>query len=335
VTGAFVGFRLPLEPSSRVASLTPTEREVAIALTRGWSTASVASQRAVSPATVANQIASVFGKLSVSSRAELAAVLSGVALGSGIRAVAPRSTSAASSAKSVLLLEDDARVADVLATALGDAGYRVVSVDTLSAARRAAATERPDVALCDIALKGESAITLLEGPEPWPYPTILLSGSAHLDQAIFGLSLGAWDFVDKGAGIERIRVAVGEALQGARATRSIPGTAAGATPIDARRLATGLIGGEFRFVGALEHDGARHVLFEHANLTPLTAREILAVARTISNVSTKAVASELAVSEVTAWTVIQRSLERLGFAYRMEAITCLAPLRSEWVEACS
>jgi DNA-binding CsgD family transcriptional regulator len=52
--------------------LTAAEREVAQAILDGASNKEIAQQRGVAPRTVANQVASVFRKLGVSSRAELA-----------------------------------------------------------------------------------------------------------------------------------------------------------------------------------------------------------------------------------------------------------------------
>ena len=49
------------------------ERTVAEALLEGWSNARIAQERGVSVRTVANQVASIFRKLGVRSRAELAA----------------------------------------------------------------------------------------------------------------------------------------------------------------------------------------------------------------------------------------------------------------------
>jgi DNA-binding CsgD family transcriptional regulator len=55
--------------------LTPTEREVAQAILGGATNAQIAEQRSISVRTVAHQVGSIFEKLSVSSRAELASLL--------------------------------------------------------------------------------------------------------------------------------------------------------------------------------------------------------------------------------------------------------------------
>jgi DNA-binding NarL/FixJ family response regulator len=65
-----VRFRVP-------RGLTDAEKSVLGLLLRGHSNAAIAKHRATSQRTVANQVASIFRKLGVSSRAELAATLAG------------------------------------------------------------------------------------------------------------------------------------------------------------------------------------------------------------------------------------------------------------------
>ncbi|MGE5182302.1 MAG: response regulator transcription factor [Acidobacteriota bacterium] len=55
--------------------LTPAEREVAADVIAGLSNVAIARRRRRSPRTVANQLASIYRKLGVGSRAELAARL--------------------------------------------------------------------------------------------------------------------------------------------------------------------------------------------------------------------------------------------------------------------
>ncbi len=60
------------EPSE---SLTPAERDVALGLLRGWSVSRIAKARSTSRRTIANQAQSIYRKLGVTSRLELAALL--------------------------------------------------------------------------------------------------------------------------------------------------------------------------------------------------------------------------------------------------------------------
>ena len=65
----------PLGAPDVPASLTNAERAVAVLVLEGRSDAEIATARGVSKRTVANQLASVFKKLDVCSRVELAARL--------------------------------------------------------------------------------------------------------------------------------------------------------------------------------------------------------------------------------------------------------------------
>ena len=59
------------------AALSEAERGVVAAALRGLSNAEIATERGVSARTVANQLASAYGKLGVRGRSELAALLAG------------------------------------------------------------------------------------------------------------------------------------------------------------------------------------------------------------------------------------------------------------------
>jgi DNA-binding NarL/FixJ family response regulator len=70
---AVLSFPLPAIPLP--ASLSPAERDVAIAIVAGKTNEEIAAERRSSVRTVANQVASMFRKLQVRSRGELVAVL--------------------------------------------------------------------------------------------------------------------------------------------------------------------------------------------------------------------------------------------------------------------
>jgi DNA-binding response OmpR family regulator len=63
-------------------------------------------------------------------------------------------------ARSVLLVEDDPDLGENLAEVLSPHGYRVVIATSLAAARRAAAAERPDLAVIDVRLPDGSGTEL-------------------------------------------------------------------------------------------------------------------------------------------------------------------------------
>lgn len=66
---------MPSVPVLPDPSLTAAENEVASDVLRGLSNAEIAQRRRRSPRTIANQLASIYRKLGLSSRSELAAAL--------------------------------------------------------------------------------------------------------------------------------------------------------------------------------------------------------------------------------------------------------------------
>lgn len=71
---------LPLRAARELVALTRAERDVARRAAAGQSNPEIARARGASKRTIANQLASVFAKLHVQSRAELAHRLSGLEL---------------------------------------------------------------------------------------------------------------------------------------------------------------------------------------------------------------------------------------------------------------
>src|SRR5262245_53383763 len=72
-SGSYVLLSFPRGAAGLPPDLTEAERRVALALLAGCSNAEIARMRGSSPRTIANQVASIFRKLGVRSRAELAA----------------------------------------------------------------------------------------------------------------------------------------------------------------------------------------------------------------------------------------------------------------------
>jgi DNA-binding NarL/FixJ family response regulator len=65
----------PLGLPNALGPLTGAERAVAVAVLRGLSSEEIAQERGTAPRTIANQLAAIFRKLGIGSRAELAALV--------------------------------------------------------------------------------------------------------------------------------------------------------------------------------------------------------------------------------------------------------------------
>ena len=185
------GIRVPLRRLAGIEQLSAAERSVLRGLARGaMSAEAIARERAVSSNTLGKQVASIFSKLGVRSRAELARLLADAdlavpALGAPSRPRTPRREEPVR----VLVADDHAPSCEELCAIVGDAGYLVSAAHGLAEARHRLAEGAFEAALLDLRLADESALEILRAGAPCP--VVLLSGAAELDEAVEGLLLGA------------------------------------------------------------------------------------------------------------------------------------------------
>ena len=115
------------------------------------------------------------------------------------REVEPSSPSSSPSAdSSVLLVEDDPAVAEVVAAALGRHGYRVATAATGTAAIDAVTLEEPDIVVLDLGLPDVDGIEVCRRMRRWTrHPIIVLSADGSEDRKVAALDEGADDYVTK------------------------------------------------------------------------------------------------------------------------------------------
>jgi DNA-binding response OmpR family regulator len=99
----------------------------------------------------------------------------------------------------ILIVEDDAVLADALAGALGDAGYAVDVLATGEEADRALATESFDLAILDIGLPRLDGFEVLRQlrARGASLPVLILTARKKPHDRIYGLDLGADDYLAK------------------------------------------------------------------------------------------------------------------------------------------
>jgi two-component system KDP operon response regulator KdpE len=112
----------------------------------------------------------------------------------------------------VLLVEDDAAVAEVVQSALAARGYRVRSVDGGRAALDAAVASEPDIVILDLGLPDIDGIEVCRLLRQWTHhPIIVLSADGAEERKVAALDEGADDYVTKpfamGELLARLRVA--------------------------------------------------------------------------------------------------------------------------------
>jgi two-component system response regulator AtoC len=99
----------------------------------------------------------------------------------------------------ILIVDDDRRILELLASALEDSGYQTRTAESLAAARAAIAHEEPDAVLLDIRLKDGDGLTLLAElrREYTRVPVIMATAYGDSDRTIAAMKAGAFDYVTK------------------------------------------------------------------------------------------------------------------------------------------
>lgn len=104
-------------------------------------------------------------------------------------------------AASILIVEDDAAIREMVAMALGRAGFDVRHAESAEDARAALRLARPDLILLDWMLPGQSGLNLarqLKGDRGgWDIPIIMLTARGEEEDRVRGLDTGADDYITK------------------------------------------------------------------------------------------------------------------------------------------
>jgi two-component system, OmpR family, phosphate regulon response regulator PhoB len=101
-------------------------------------------------------------------------------------------------APTILVVDDDPDVRNVVARALGADGFNVQTVADGAAAREALASSPPDLVVLDLGLASEDGLDILALlRRTTDLPVILLTGRGDEQDRILGLKLGADDYLVK------------------------------------------------------------------------------------------------------------------------------------------
>lgn len=126
-------------------------------------------------------------------------------------------------ADSVLIVDDDAALAEMLALQFEDEGHGVRTAATCAEGLELARTGCPDVVILDQHLPDGRGVELLEPllAEDPDLPIIMMTGVHDLELAIDAIQRGARDFVHKPVKTEALSHAVDKALEHRRLVRRV------------------------------------------------------------------------------------------------------------------
>ena len=113
----------------------------------------------------------------------------------------------------ILLVEDDSAVGDMLVDRLGAKGYRVWRAESVAEAEAALERAEPNLVILDLMLPDTSGLVLCADLKAKPdVPVIICSGTKRKEDAVLGFKLGADDFVAKPFSVDELELRVESAL---------------------------------------------------------------------------------------------------------------------------
>ncbi|HED12559.1 MAG TPA: sigma-54-dependent Fis family transcriptional regulator [Gammaproteobacteria bacterium] len=117
---------------------------------------------------------------------------------------------------SILIVDDEPDIREIVKDILTDEGYRVLTAENGEVARSTAREQSIDLILLDIWMPDVDGVTLLQEwsshPE-WNIPVIMISGHGNVETAVESVRLGAYDFLEKPLSTAKLLVTIERALQ--------------------------------------------------------------------------------------------------------------------------
>ncbi len=116
--------------------------------------------------------------------------------------------------KQILVVDDEERIRQTLNGIFKDEGYEVLDAKDGVQALKLIESESPDLVLLDIWMPGLDGIVTLERIKSQipNLPVIMISGHANIEMAVKATKLGAYDFIEKPLSLEKVLLAVNNAL---------------------------------------------------------------------------------------------------------------------------
>ncbi|HEX9860386.1 MAG TPA: sigma-54 dependent transcriptional regulator [Nitrospirota bacterium] len=114
----------------------------------------------------------------------------------------------------ILIVDDEPSILSTVGAVLSDEGYETATAGTGADALRMIAANPPDLVLLDVWMPGMDGLTAL-GKIREAHPgvvVVVMSGHGNIDTAVKAVRLGAYDFIEKPLSIDKLALAVKNAL---------------------------------------------------------------------------------------------------------------------------
>lgn len=123
----------------------------------------------------------------------------------------------------ILLVEDDPRAAKWVRVALEDRGAKILWATRIDQARMLIERHDPEIGVLDVSLPDGNGLDLIVElrTKERPCATVVLTGNSESSVARIAAGLGVTEFLDKPVELDRLHVAVGEAVSRTRRLRRI------------------------------------------------------------------------------------------------------------------
>jgi DNA-binding NtrC family response regulator len=118
--------------------------------------------------------------------------------------------------KEILIVDDEVGIRELLSEILQDEGYRVSLAENAGEARSYRARVQPSLVLLDIWMPDTDGVTLLR---EWAangqltMPVVMMSGHGTIETAVEATKIGAFDFLEKPVGLQKLLSTVTRALK--------------------------------------------------------------------------------------------------------------------------
>lgn len=119
-------------------------------------------------------------------------------------------------ARTILVVDDEPDIRQVVQDVLEDEGFSVVTANSAEQARSSKQEHEIDLILLDIWMPGTDGISLLKewSDESGPsVPVVMISGHGNVETAVEAIRVGAYDFLEKPLSTAKLLVTVNRALQ--------------------------------------------------------------------------------------------------------------------------